>query len=111
MGQHLIIVLTDPDEADQLVVTTMVVTERAHTDKTRTLNVGDHPFIRHPSNIDYGACAFVPRRKLEAALQSGRAVLQADLADELLQSVRSGLLESSRTINAIAEYCRAAFGS
>ena len=62
---HLWIVLTDPDPSDDKVVAVMVVSEKPHTDKTITLNVGDHPFFQRASNIDYGSAKHFPRVKLE----------------------------------------------
>jgi hypothetical protein len=61
---HLIPVLTDPAGPFDIVVVTAVVSEKSFTDKTVTLNVGDHPFIRWPSNVDYGWSRFLPAKKL-----------------------------------------------
>jgi len=107
MGTHLWFVLTDPDP-DRMVLV-MLVTERAHTDRTLRLVVGDHPFIRHPSAVDFGTATYFPAARLEEALSSGRATLAADMSPELLAQVQTGLLTSARTPNAIAAYCRLKF--
>lgn len=60
MGTHLWFVLTDPDPSTRLVVMVPLVTERSHTEKMVRLGVGDHPFILHASNIDYGGATFAP---------------------------------------------------
>ena len=109
MGPHLFLVLTDPDDETRLVVTAVVVTERGHTDKTCILDVGDHPFIRHRSSVDYGSAKFVPLSRLETHITSGVATQAEDIAPEVLGRVRAGLLQSSRTIHAIADYCRVTF--
>ena len=109
MGLHLFFLLTDPDFENRLVVTAAVVTTRSHTDKTCTLNVGDHPFIRHQSNIDYGSANFVPLSRLQEWLTSGQATLQPNLPPDLLVVIQQGLLKSSRTIHAIADHCRPLF--
>lgn len=110
MGTHLVFILTDPDPDHGWAVTAMLVTQRPHTDRTTLLDVGDHPFIRHGSAVDFGTATFAAAARLEDALRSGRATLAADMTADLLARVRAGLLASGRTPNAVAEYCRGLFG-
>ena len=110
MGAHLWFVLTDPDPSTRHVVMVALVTERAHTEKTVSLGAGDHPFIVHASNIDYGTATFAPASKLNERIVEGRAVLKADMSRELLGTVRRGLLRSSHTPHAVVDYCRSLFG-
>jgi hypothetical protein len=100
---HLILVLTDPAGPSDIVVVTAVVSEKSFTDKTVTLNVGDHPFIRWPSNVDYGWSRFVPAKRLL------RGTPQEELSDAILARVRAGLLASSHTANELVSYCRPIF--
>jgi hypothetical protein len=109
MGTHLWLVLTDPDPQSK-VVTVVLVTERAHTERTVRLDVGDHPFVRHPTNVDFGAATYFPVAKLERAVATGRASLDADLSVDLLARVRRGLIESSHTPNDIVAHCRVSLG-
>lgn len=106
---HLWFILTDPEPNDGRVVAVMLVTARPHTDKTVVLVPGDHPFIRHESNVDYGAARFLPQGRLNDALASGRWHLQADMSATLLRRVREGLLTSQRVIHDIADHCRERF--
>lgn len=109
MGTHLWFVLTDPDPERDWLVLVMLVTVKEHTDRTLHLDVGDHPFVRHPSAVDFGTAKYAPAAKLEDALSSGRAMLAEDMSAALLARVRAGLMVSGRTPNDIAEYCRALF--
>jgi hypothetical protein len=109
MGTHLWFVLTDPDPERDWMVLVMLVTVKPHTDRTLHLDVGDHRFIRHTSAVDFGTARYAPARKLEQALSSGRATLEADMSPGLLARVRAGLLTSARTPNEIADDCRAKF--
>lgn len=109
MGWHLFFVVTDPDPTTK-VVTVMLVTERTHTDRTCTLDVGDHPFVRHRSSVDYGTARFAPVRKLEEAVARTRASFDVDMTDELLRRVREGLLLSGRTPNDVTDHVRASLG-
>ena len=108
---HLWFVLTDPDPATGKVVLVMLVTERDHTEKTVRLDVGDHPFVRHPSNVNFGSATYAPSAKLDASLRRGVATLDADMSDDLLARVRHGLLASSHAPHDVAEHCRGLFGA
>ncbi|WP_353267810.1 hypothetical protein [Gemmatimonas sp.] len=106
MGTHLWFVLTSPDPDSGLVILVAVVTERGHTDRTVRLEVGDHPFIRHPSNVDYGTAKFAPAGRLTEALSTGKADLDLDASTVLLGRLCEGLLTSSRTPNVVAAALR-----
>lgn len=101
---HLWMVLTDPDAATQKVIAVMVVSERPTTDHTVTLNVGDHPFIEHASNVDYRTTRPFPVSKL-ASVIVGSGELRENLSKGVLKSVRKGVFTSSRTPNDIKEMC------
>lgn len=109
-GAHLWFILTDPDPKTGLIVMVMLVTARAHTDKTVALVVGDHPFIQHDSNIDYSKATFAPAKKLNAAIGSGAARLDDDMEPAILHAVACGLLSSSRTANYLVTHCQPLFG-
>jgi hypothetical protein len=109
MGEHLYFVLTDPDPVTDYVVVVALVSEKNHTDKTVTLNVGDHPFIRWASNIDYGTATYMLAKKIDAALANGRAALDADMSDDLLKRARAGLMTSGHTANDIRHHCEDRF--
>lgn len=91
MGVHLWFVLTDPDPQTGLVIMVALVTERAHTERTVRLDVGDHPFVQHPSNVDFGTATYAPSSKLQEKLSSNQATLDGDMSHTLLTRVRAGL--------------------
>jgi hypothetical protein len=111
MGTHLWFVLTDPDPDRNSIVLVMLVTVKTHTDRTLHLDVGDHPFVRHESAVDFGTAKYVPAVRLQDGLASGRATLAEDMSADLLTRVRAGLLASARTPNDVADYCRPLFTS
>lgn len=84
----------------------MLVSAKPHTDKTVTIQKGEHPFVVHDSNVDYGTAGLFLVRKIETSLANGSYKLHADMSDALLKKVQTGLLQSPRTIHAIANYCR-----
>ena len=110
MGTHLWVVLTDPDPMLKVVIVALV-SARAHTDKTVQLNVGDHPFVRRSTNVDFSTATYAPVSKLSTGLATGRATLDSDMSPAALAAIQQGLLVSSRTPNDIVSYCRPIFGS
>ncbi len=106
---HLWLVLTDPVGRPPEIVAVMVRTATSFTDKTVILNVGDHPFIRHPSSVHYSTAAFFRVDAIQRAIQRGQCYLQEDLSADLLEQVRQGLLTSHFTVNAVRDYCRECF--
>ena len=52
MGTHLWFVVTNPDPHAMVLV--MLVSLKPHTDRTLVLDQGDHPFVDHPSSVDFG---------------------------------------------------------
>jgi hypothetical protein len=86
-----------------------LVTERAHTERTVRLAVGDHPYINHSSNVDFGTATFAPTNKLIQGIAKKAAIHHDPMSAALLAKVRAGLLQSSHTPNALKEHCRTIF--
>jgi hypothetical protein len=107
---HLWFVLTNPDEQAAVVVAVMMVSRKRHTDDTVILNVGDHPFIRHESAIQYSTATRFQLHKLLRDVGTGRCHLRESMSPALLERVRAGLLESPFTVHAIRDYCAPRFG-
>lgn len=106
---HLWIVLTDPDPKTDKVAAVMVVSQKTTTDKTVTLDIGDHPFIVHKSNLDYGGATLYDVERLEHEIRTVDRALREDLAVDLFETVRMGVFTSSHTIHWMKEYCAAQF--
>lgn len=54
---HLCIVISDPEKDEDVLLAVSVTTARAFVDPACTLEVGDHPFIRHASFVHYRQAA------------------------------------------------------
>lgn len=102
---HLWFILTDPDPAKK-VIAVMLRTPRPYTDPTLLLEIGDHPFIRHRSAVHFPAAQRLSVSEILIAMKTGRCHLKEDMSRELLIRVRAGLLDSPRTVRAIADLCR-----
>jgi hypothetical protein len=75
MGTHLWFVLTDRNPDRNSMVLVMLVTVKMHTDRTLHLHVGDHPFVRHESAVDFGTATYVPPPRLRTHSQQRRRPL------------------------------------
>lgn len=101
---HLWLVLTDPEGQDQYVLAVMLRTATEHTDSTVILQPGDHPFVRHPSSVDYSE---IRRFKLSSILRAvaiGDCHPRESLSRALLKKVQAGLLLSPHTVHALKDY-------
>jgi len=105
-GPHLWFILSDVDPDTTQVVVVRLVTSRPYTDKTLSVNVGDHSFIQHESNIDCGSALLLRADKLNEMLNSGEMSLGADMSTRLLEQARNAVLVSSKTIHFVTKYCR-----
>ena len=89
-NRHLCIVLNDPrKEAGNQALYVPVITVRRKFDATCILDVGDHPFIRHPSCVHY---ATMSQRSEAHLLKVG--TIQEPLREEVLQRVLEGATAS-----------------
>jgi len=106
---HLFVVLTDPDPENGRVVAVMLMTATKNTDGTVILQIGDHPFIKHPTAVHFSTAKYYQAAKIEQAFAKGICRQRDRIADEVLTKIRAGLLASPYTVNAIRAYCRTKF--
>src|SRR5574337_133690 len=107
--RHLWFILTDPCEHSPRVVAVMLRTATHFTDTTVILHPGDHPFVHHPSSVPYSTARYFQVCAISRAIREGHCSHQHDMSTDLLQRVRTGLITSPFTINAIRDYCRNRF--
>ena len=70
--EHLHIVLTKPN-ADDEVITVPICTRYRWSEVLVCLEVGDHPFIRHPSVVAYRYARIQKCALIHRAIESGNA--------------------------------------
>ncbi len=106
---HLWFVLTDASGEPAEVVIVMVRSTRSFTDESVTLDVGDHPFVKHESAVQFSTARRFRVRRILRAMHIGHCNLKEDMSAELLARVREGLLRSPYTVHHISDYCRGRF--
>ncbi len=106
---HLWLVLTDPAGTPESVVMVMLRSAKEYTDPTLILDVGDHPFIKHPTSVHYSTAQRFSVSQISNALQKGECTLERDMSPNLLGRARKGLLLSPYTVNALRNQCESIF--
>ena len=74
-----------------------MTTFRPNVDTTVILYIGDHPFVRHKTVINYGDAHFCEIMKINEALKKELVSIKDPVSDNLLQKIQNGLLESMET--------------
>ncbi|WP_460275470.1 hypothetical protein [Celeribacter sp. ULVN23_4] len=73
-------------------------------DKTCVLNVGDHPFIQHPSFVFYARAIIHKAENLQRGFDNGMIKPQDDLAEEVFARVVEGITVSPDTPQNVVRY-------
>ena len=105
---HLWIIVTAPEAGSGQAVMVNLTTQRPHSDTTVVLNAGDHPFVRHPTVVNFSDARFVDVRQLEQGIRAGYFAAQATCTARVLQRIQAGVLASQFTPTKIKTYCRTA---
>ena len=92
-GAHLMVcMVAKTPEKNAIIVP--IVSLRENSDESCVLNVGDHPFIKHPSCAAYDFVRAIPTAGVESDIASGEIVLQAPLSDDVLRRLQIGFINS-----------------
>lgn len=87
---HLWIVLSDPALNPTNVLIVNLTSQTPGKDSTCVLNVGDHPFIRHPTIVYYGKARSVTDALLEQCVREGAINLAIAMERAVLKRIIDG---------------------
>jgi hypothetical protein len=111
--EHLWIIITEPD-AEGKAVAVSITTQRSHSETTVTLNIGEHPFIKHPSVISYKHASIVDVKAVLTAMQRRPQQYvfrsHAPCTPELLEKIRAGMTRTKDAPKAIKQRCMSEWG-
>lgn len=99
---HLHVVISDPDENDQIVLVS-VTTERAKSDTTTRLEAKIHPFIEKPSVIAYHYSKMMSCAQLKTLINDGDAIPKADASTDIVSRAQAGMRETRRAPREVQE--------
>lgn len=106
---HLWVVLTKPDGAPLQIIIVNLTTKRETSDLTVVLDRGDHPFIKHPTVVNYSDARFVEVSLLEQAVNRRYFRQHSPFTPAVLKKIQQGLLKSPFTPLKIKHYCKSKF--
>ncbi len=93
LDSHLWMVISEPT-ASAFVLLVNLTTFRADKDLACVLDVGDHPFIKHQTCVNYQKAKLIATAQLEKVLQLPHVKTHAKLTPQLLQKIRNASANS-----------------
>ncbi len=96
LDQHLWVVLSDPVKDPENVLLVNLTTLGPRKEQACVLTHNDHPWVRHPTCVNYGDAVVTTLAKLRDAKNGGAITLQDPVSAALLQRMREGALASER---------------
>jgi hypothetical protein len=106
--EHLWIVLTNAD-AENKAVAVNITTRHSLSETTVVLEDGDHPFVKHPSVINYSDAQLIDLKAVETAIekQPRHFVCKAHepCSPELLKKIQDGMRRTKSPKKNIKQRC------
>jgi hypothetical protein len=102
---HLNIVITEPTSTGE-VITVAVTTRHKKSDAMVPLEVGDHPYIKHPSVLTFAYAKIRTITAIEKVIENGDAKKCEPMDEKFLRRARSALTESEFTPYEVVEFYR-----
>ena len=103
---HLWFGLSDPEGEPPRFVAVMIQSVKNHTENSLVLQRGDHGFIRHDSSVQFKTAGFFFVHVIDEWERRDECKANVDMSSVLLQRVRTALLASPFTSNAVLRYCQ-----
>lgn len=108
---HLWVILWGPVGDANAYLAVMLTSLRSHSDRTCILDVGDHPFIRHPTSVSYRNVMRLTGERLAELAASGSARPRQPVSAAVLERLRAGFFASAHTQHAYVEMAETHFGA
>lgn len=108
---HLWVILWGPAGTAYASLAVMLTSLRSHSDRTCILDVGDHPFIRHPTSVSYRDVIRVTGERLSELAADGTARPRQPVSGAVLERIRRGFFASAHTQHAYVEMAEVQFGA
>ena len=108
---HLWVILWGPAGPANAYLAVMLTSVKAFSERTCILDVGDHPFIRHPTAVAYREVARWTGERLAQLTAEGVARPRQKMDETVLQRTREGFCRSPHLPNAFVEMAVNDFGA
>ncbi len=93
---HLWIIISDPTLDAENVLIVNLTTLAPRKEQTCILRVGDHPWIRHDTCVNYGDSQLTTLDKLLAAQRANALLIQSPASADVLKRIREGAMNSTK---------------
>ena|SRR6266478_3788630 len=94
--KHLWVIISDPKADAETVLIVNLTSLDVRKESVCVLHVGEHPWIRHDTCVNYADAVITSVPKLLAAKDAGAIVLHDPVSDMLLRRIREGAMNSTR---------------
>lgn len=108
---HLWAILWGPAGTAGAYLAVHFTTLRPYSDRTCILDVGDHPFVRHPTSVAYRDVLRWTDERLAQFIAEGIAKPRQPLDAPVLQRIRDGFFHSAHTPHALKQIAIDDFGA
>lgn len=108
--KHLFVILTAPCGDANNVLSVAWVSLRSvdprvpYFDRTCVLNVGDHPFIKHPTWVDYAKARIDPVAAIDRGIRDGKLIPHDPMSPEVFVRIAQGLCLSDETPSGVKAF-------
>ncbi len=96
LDDHLIIIISEPALDPDRIVTANLTSWRADKDQSCIVQVGEHPFVKKRSCIQYHRDELTTLSKYNSYTSSGRLIPREPVKKALLQRILDGAAASER---------------
>ncbi len=93
---HLWIIISDPNLDPENVLIENLTSLAPRKEQSCVLKVGDHPWIRHDTCVNYGDSQVTTLDKLTAARDAKALMIQNPVKPDILQRIREGAMNSTK---------------
>jgi hypothetical protein len=97
---HLWMVISDPAIDPDHVVIVFFLSWQQNYDQSCIIQANEHPFVKHPTCVEYPGVKITTNLKLDDAVADGRLKMKDPLSPALLEKIRRCAGVSDITANA-----------
>jgi hypothetical protein len=94
--KHLWIIISDPKADAENILIVNLTSLDIRKENVCVLHVGDHPWVRHDTCVNYADAVVTSLPKLFAAKDAGAIVLHDPVSEVVLGRIREGAMNSTR---------------
>jgi hypothetical protein len=107
--EHLHVLVITPTDRDE-VITVPICTRQRWSELLVSLEVGDHPFLRHSSFVSFRHARIRKGEGIKNAIEKGLARKMEAVSPEILRRIQNAFLESEHVANDVREFFKEVMG-